>query len=389
MAGAYSQNYDFFNEQLNARDPRRAAGNPNVAGPSTPVDQSPAPGGVHTGANSPASPTFGAPQAAPVIGANPWNGPINGGGASTPGGAATQAMGSGLDAILKQINSSYDAQTGLATQQAGKDWQRGMAARGLGRGDMASQDMNQKMLANAMAPLAAGRSNAISGAMLADQNSQVQNQQFQQSLDLRRQDMLQSNALSQQQFGLQQSSQQFQQQQATQQAQWAAEDRQRQLAAANLQAQVDQRNLQGQLNGGGVGAGPSGGSGGWRDPLTGSSTPFLGSQGVNPFASAPAGGSAGNAATAAMGGAPLGAGSLPGDTLNGGSTAGLNPDGSWRHPGSYSSNTGAPGGGRAEFSPNSTVGTTGGPSSAGANSQPAGYNTQAGQRGTNPASLTR
>lgn len=318
--------------------------------------------------------------------ATPPRGSINGGAnGATPGGAVANTMGSGLDAILKQINASYDAQTGLATQQAGKDWRRGMGARGLGVGDMASQAMNQQILGDAMAPLAAGRSSAIGNAMLADQNSQVQNQQFQQSLDLRRQDMLQSNALSQQQFGLQQSAQNFDMQQARERARWEAEDRQRQLANSNLQNQVTQRNLQNQLNGG-VGPG-SAGPQPWRDPLTGGTSVFTGSSGYNPFA--PAGGTAGNAATQAMGGAPLGAGSGAGDTLNAGSTAGLNPDGSWRHPGQHSPNTGGERVGA--FSPNTTVNTTG-PSSGGATTQPGGIpglNTQAGQRGTNPSSIVR
>lgn len=359
------QRYDQYGRVIGAAEP----GGQNYAGPATPA---------------PAS----APPAQPIIQGGPDPnlhplGPVGGPQATPPSTAVTGAMNSGLDAVLAQINKTFDANKGEQNAEA----QRLMANRGLGRTDAAGQGIN----AGVMGKFEGARSAAIMQAMLQDQNSQEQKRQFDAQL-----------ALHQQQAQMAQQAQQANMAWQQQQQNWQREDRTRELANSGLQTQLQQTQLQNQLNSARNPA-PFVGTAG---PLSTQPAPVANpgvSNGGESFAETMARFGYGGASPAASavggamsGGPPLGAGSGPGDTLNAGSSAGLNADGSWRHPGSYNPN-GTP---RTQFAPNSTVGTAG-PSSAGVggnansvgggvgvNPGVAGYNTQPGMR-TNPNSLSK
>lgn len=194
-----------------------------------------------------------APQPAPVQQAAP------GGGGDLMSQLIAQLQGYDPN---KAINDAFDAQSKLAAEAAGVDWNAQQAARGLTPGDNSSQDLHAQLVARLMGPLAAQRAQALAGAqgdklgrmqslagMQLDQQRQAQQQAWQQAQDAentRRWNAEQAARQGETSWQHEQAAQNAAWQQKLQG--WQAEDRTRQNQLAGLQQQVDQRNLQQQLN---------------------------------------------------------------------------------------------------------------------------------------------
>lgn len=258
---------------------------------------------------TPAAQPTPAPQATPA--------PAPGGGSDLLSQLLAQAQAYDPSA---GINQAFDAQTKLGLENMGMSWEDELASRGVNPGAATGQDLKSRLSAQLLAPLAAQRASALAGAQsdklnrlqslygLQQQQAQAAQDQTwrQKQFEWQQAQDAKDRAWQQGQFDWQKTQAQKDAEWRATQQQWAIEDRNK---ALNPQA-----------------ANPYGGPG--QAPPQQAPQTFFDLINGNP---AYGGGSGGGQAEAA----PSGGGSRGGvgvalPTVSGGSSAGLNEDGTWR-----------------------------------------------------------